>query len=49
MTEQPADPNAPVITNQQDALDAIVKAFVDGDPATSQHIVDVLGDRKRGK
>jgi hypothetical protein len=43
---QPADPNQPVITNQKEAAEAIVRAFVDGDPATSQHIVDVLGDRK---
>lgn len=41
----PAVPGETVITNQDEALDAIVRAFVDGDPATSQHIVDVLGDR----
>ncbi len=46
---QPADPNEPVLTNQQEVADALVKAFVDGDPATSQHIVDVLGERKRGQ
>jgi hypothetical protein len=36
-----------VITDRQDALDAIVHAIVHGDHATSQHIVDTLGARAR--
>jgi hypothetical protein len=43
----PAVPGETVITSPQEALDALVQAFVDGDPTTSQHIVDVLGDRVR--
>lgn len=49
--DDPVDPALPVvpgktvITNRADALDALVSAFVDGDPATSQRIVDELGAR----
>jgi len=35
------------ITTPQELADAAVNAFVDGDPATSQHIVDVLTERAR--
>jgi hypothetical protein len=49
MTEQPAVPDETVITNQREVVDAIVQAFVDGDPQTSQHIVDTLGERKKGR
>lgn len=42
----PAVPGETVITNQREALDAIVQAFVDGPPHVSQDIVDTLGDRK---
>jgi hypothetical protein len=49
MTEQPAVPDETVITNQREVVDAIVQAFVDGDPKTSQHIVDTLGERKKGR
>lgn len=46
-TDPPAVPGQTVITNRQEAVDALVAAFVDGDAATSQHIVDTLGKRKR--
>lgn len=42
----PEDPANPVITTRQELADALVQAFVDGDPATSQHIVDTLGERR---
>lgn len=34
-----------VIADRQDLVDALVRAIVEGDAATSQHIVDTLGDR----
>lgn len=50
MTEElPAVPGETVITTPQEALAALVNAFVDGDPETSQHIVDTLGTRARPK
>lgn len=46
MTDNAA-PEPVVITSAADLADAVVKAFVDGDAATRQHIVDTLGDRKK--
>lgn len=43
----PVVPRQPVITSQQDVVDALVAAIVDGDAATSQHIVDTLGAHAR--
>lgn len=43
----PGVPGETVITSRAEALDAIVSAFVDGDPATSQRIVDELGARAK--
>lgn len=42
--DAPAVPGETVITTRQEAVDAIVEAFIDGDPVTSQHIVDTLGE-----
>lgn len=42
--EGAAMPDKPIETREELAA-AAVQAFLDGDPATRQHIVDVLGDR----
>lgn len=34
-----------VIADPGDLVDALVEAFLDGDPETRQHIVDTLGER----
>lgn len=45
--DPPAVPGETVITNREEAADAIVSAFVDGDPVTRQRIVDELGARAK--
>ena len=47
MSTTPADPDHPVITTKQDLLDALVTAFVDGDPDQRQAVADELGGRLR--
>ncbi|WP_157621583.1 hypothetical protein [Saccharothrix sp. NRRL B-16348] len=47
MTEAHAPRDPDVITDAQDLAEALVKAFVDGDDQTRQHIVDTLGERSR--
>jgi hypothetical protein len=43
----PHDPA--VIVDSADLVEALVWAFVNGDAATRQHIVDTLGDRSRNQ
>ncbi|MBB5804516.1 hypothetical protein F4560_004284 [Saccharothrix ecbatanensis] len=38
-----------VIVDSSDLAEALVKAFVNADAATRQHIVDTLGDRSRNR
>lgn len=38
-----------VITDPDELRQAVIDAFLDGDPETCQHIVDTLGDRKAGR
>ena len=40
------DPRA--VVDAQDLVEAVVAAFINGDAATRQHIVDTLGDRAQG-
>ncbi|WP_199440750.1 hypothetical protein [Umezawaea beigongshangensis] len=45
MSGRPTPRDRNTITDTTDLADALIEAFVNGDPATSQHIVDTLGER----